>query len=187
MSSFFGSIDLAALKGAKLLSGLDEKNPKRNYVCIPLDWNEIQVRPDEHALSGYHANMRVNIWAASEKFRQSCIQNRMARGESMDGYNPPSHNAEVGFSQDFQKRAMESAKKRILAEHPDWNTVDLQDENINKELRNLIYNAVRIRLGSIYAHVPKGQSTYQGVAESAGAVGGYQQPDPTPSYDDLPF
>lgn len=191
MSSFYGTIDLAACKGAKLCSGINEENPKQNFVCIPIDWNEIQVREDSNTPSGYRANMKINMWAATDRFRQACIDNRLKRGESVDGYNPPSHTIEVGLTQAFLEKAKASAKKRILSEHSEWSTPEQQDEQQNHELRNMIYNAVRLSLGSMYASIPKNAPSFKGTAQAAGAVSGYQQPADGGPFDDpecdLPF
>ena len=43
MASFNGNIDLLSLNQAQVLTGLDQKNPQRPYVCIPLDVNEIDA------------------------------------------------------------------------------------------------------------------------------------------------
>ena len=183
MASFSGSIDLMQCKGAQLLSGIDAKNPSRNYVCIPVEWSEIKVTEDAQRKT-FHANMRVNIWSASDAFRQACIDRRMQRGDSMDGYNPPSHTMEVGYTQEFREKAMAAAKKRLLTEHPDW----VQDENENKDLRNAMYNAVRVHLGSVYLNQPKLQTAYQGTATAAAGVSGYQpQQQEEQNMDDLPF
>ena len=51
MASFSGNVDLLALNGAKVLVGIDEKNAKRPYVCIPLDVNEIRVEASKNDAS----------------------------------------------------------------------------------------------------------------------------------------
>lgn len=191
MSSFSGSVDLMQCKGAVLRSGIDEKHPSRNYVCVPVEWSEIKVTEDAQSHT-FRANMRVNLWPVSDAFRQACITRRVQRGDSVEGYNPPSHTMEVGYSEDFRKKAMDAAKKRLLGEHPDWN----MDEKENKDLRNAMYNAVRVRLGSFYTNVPKPQQTYTATAPAVGQTGGYQPSatdDPfvvasdAGNFDDLPF
>lgn len=178
MSSFSGSIDLMQCKGARLVSGIDEKHPGRNFVCIPVEWSEIKVTEDAQNHT-FRASLRVNLWPTSDAFRQACVTRRLQRGESVEGYNPPSHTMEVGYSEDFRTKAMEAAKKRLLNEHPDWD----KDEQANKDLRNAMYNAVRVRLGSFYVNIPKQQATFTASAPAVGtAISGYQ-----PAQSDDPF
>lgn len=47
MATFSGQLDLMALFGAKLLEGIDSDAPKRGYICIPLDMNQIHVNVDK--------------------------------------------------------------------------------------------------------------------------------------------
>lgn len=163
MASFNANIDLMSLKGAKLLSGIDQKHPERNFVCIPVDWSEIKVTENQQQ-GGFRANLRINLWPTSDKFRQACIDRRAQRGDDTADYNPPSHTIEVGYSQDFQKKAQAAAKARLLKEHPEW--VDT-DENFNKDLKNAIREAVRVRLGTVFTNVRKEQSQYTGTAPAA--------------------
>lgn len=146
-TNFYGSIDLLKLKGARLLSGIDQKNPKMNFVCIPVvnySGVALQQARDGH---GYRAQLQVNMWALPDSYRQKAVQNRMSRGEDVSTYNPPSHSLEVNYTEEFRARAMEAAKKRILKEHPDWEN----NPQHEKELTNAIYDAVRIKLGNITA------------------------------------
>ena len=189
MASFNATIDLMALKGAKLLSGIDQQHPGRNYVCIPIDWSEIKVTENRQQPGSYRANMRVNLWPTSDKFRQTCIERRVQRGEDTADYNPPSHTLELSYSQEFLDKAKAAAKARLLKEHPEW--VDT-DEQFNKDLKNAIYEAVRIRLGPAYANKPKEQSAYTGTAPAAQGYTSYQQPEQQDPFganndDDLPF
>ena len=178
MSSFSGSIDLMQCKGARLVSGIDEKHPGRNYVCIPVEWSEIKVTEDTQRHT-FRASLRVNLWPTSDAFKQACISRRLRDGESVDGYNPPSHTMEVGYSEDFRDKAMAAAKNRLLNEHPDWD----KDEQTNKDLRNAMYNAVRVRLGSFYVNIPKQQTAYTAAAPAVGSgISGYQ-----PAQNDDPF
>lgn len=197
MASFYGNIDLMKLKGAKLLTGLDEKKKDRVYVCIPVAWSEIKTTQD--AQGNTHARLSVNLWETGAKYRQACIAGKQARGEDVSNYIPPSHQMEVGYSEDFRTKAEEAARKRLLKEHPDWS----QPEHA-QELKNAIYNAVRVRLGTISAHVAKEQrasvaTAVQGVSgytpqQTEGADGQVQgAADPNDPFanddypDDLPF
>lgn len=164
MASFYGSLDLLKFKGAKLLSGLDEKHPEMNYVCIPIvNYSGVSL------LKGHDGNMRANVplnyWPVSERYRQAIIANKQSRGEDISRFNPPSHQVEVSYSQEFREKALEAAKKRILTEHPDWK----DNPEHEKELKSEMYNAVRIRLGNITAHVEWGSSGYGSPSN------GYQQ------------
>ena len=59
MASFHGNIDLLKLKDAKLMS-MEENGAKRNYVCIPLDFNEIAIKENQQTHEQM-AVLRVNI------------------------------------------------------------------------------------------------------------------------------
>ena len=191
MASFNATIDLMQLKGARLLSGIDQQHPGRNFICIPVDWSEIKVTENRQQPGSYRANMRVNLWPTSDKFRQVCIDRRALRGEDTTDYTPPSHTIELGYSQEFLEKAKAAAKARLMKEHPEWGS----DENANRDLKNAIYEAVRVRLGTAYANKPKEQSSYTGTAPAAQGFGSYQAPqeqqDPFGggynNDDDLPF
>lgn len=188
MASFNANIDLMQLKGAKLLSGIDQQHSGRNYICIPVDWSEIKVTENQQQ-GGYRANMRINLWPTSDKFRQACIDRKAQRGEDVSDYAPPSHTVELNYSKEFLEKAKAAAKARLLKEHPEW--VDT-DENFNKDLKNAIYEAVRVRLGTAYANVPKEQRTFTGSAPAAQGYSEYQQPMQNDPFgpqddDDLPF
>lgn len=195
MASFYGSIDLLKLKGARLLSGIDEKHPQMNFVCIPIvNYSGVSLQQNRDG-SGFRAQLPVNLWPVSDRYRQIVIQNKISRGEDVNGYNPPSHQMEVSYPQEFREKAMEAAKKRILTEHPDWK----DSPEHEKELKNEIYNAVRIRLGNITAHIAQ---QYQQTAQPTQAAAPSQPPldyvppqydnngnpiDESYEGDDLPF
>lgn len=146
-TNFYGTIDLLKLKGAKLLSGLDEKNPRMNFVCIPIvNYSGVSLQQG-HDGQGFRAQLQVNLWSLPDSYRQKAIQNRMSRGEDVSTYNPPSHSLEVNYKQDFREKAMEAARKRILREHPDWEN----NPEHAQELKNAVSDAVRIKLGNITA------------------------------------
>lgn len=187
MVNFSGTENLLAFKGAKLFKGLDEKNPQMLYVCIPVPYNDIEVSRD-----GERANVGVYMSETSDVYRQACIQRKQQSGDDMTGYIPPSHQAEVRFSREFKDKALEAARRRIISEHPDWQG-DMQNPEVNNELKNAMYDAVRIRLGSFYAHVKQGQTRSQPAAHTSAPQGG-QQWQPTDSeeviqvdVDKLPF
>lgn len=190
MANFSGSINLLSMKGAKVFSGLDPQHPKLNFVCIPCAYNDIELSQD-----GKYANVGVYMQETNEKFRQACIQRRQQSGDPVDGYTPPSHQMEVSFRKDFRERAMEAARKRIVAEHPEWQAdPGMQQPDSNKDLKIAIYDALRIRLGSFYAKIRQQQAPVQAVAPAA--IGQEWTPpslDPITgqpiddSLDDLPF
>ena len=189
MADFSGTQNLLAFKGAKLMTNIDSEHPNMLYVVIPVPYNDITVSHD-----GRYANVGVYMQETNDKFRQACIQRRQQSGDPMDGYMPPSHQIEVSFSKDFRERAMESARKRIVAEHPEWQAnEDLQKLEFNKDLKNEVYNALRIKLGSMYARIRNlSNQTYQPQSvEQAQAPQAYQPTDNDDPFqvneDDLPF
>lgn len=173
MASFYGSIDLMKVKGAKLLSGLNEKYPQMNYVCIPcVNYSGVKLMPHRND-DGVSASLSLNMWPVSEKYRQTIIANRASRGEDVTKYNPPSHQLEVHYEEDFVEKAKEAARKRILKEHPDWENAPEHEQ----ELKNAVYNAVRIRLGNIYAHIAREQQqAYTSAAPAATGARAYVPP-----------
>ena len=143
MADFSGKQNLLAFKGAKLVTGIDEERPSLVYVAIPVAWNDIEVSQDgKRAMSG------IYLSETTDKFRQACRERRQMSGESMEGYLPPSHTMEVRFDKEFRERALAAACKRLLVEHPEW--AGNEDPQQNAELRNAMYDAVRVRLGSLY-------------------------------------
>lgn len=185
MANFSGNLDLMGFKGAKLMTGIDQEHSTVLYACIPVPYNDITVSRD-----GKYANARVYMSETSDRFRQACIQRRQQSGDDMTGYMPPSHQMEVSFSKEFRERAMQAAKRRILAEHPEWQGTQ-QDEQYNQELRNQIYDAVRCRLGSLYSHQRRTDG-YQQPTASYQQAAQPQQYDAQQGYgyqqdDDLPF
>lgn len=195
MANFSGTENLLAFKGAKVFTGLDEKRPQMAWVCIPVPFNDIELSAD-----GKYANVGIFMQETNDKFRQACIQRRQMSGDDMTNYMPPSHQVEVSFSKEFRERAMEAARKRIVSEHPEWQTnEDLQKSEFNKELKNAMYDAVRIRLGSFYARIRQQQSAAsQPVGQQAQTAQAWTPPqvdpitgqpvqDYNPADDDLPF
>ena len=190
MANFSGTENLLAFKGAKVFTGLDQQRPQMAWVCIPVPYNDIELSAD-----GKYANVGIYMQEPNDKFRQACIQRRQMSGDPMEGYMPPSHQVEVSFSKEFRERAMEAARKRIVSEHQEWQTnEDLQKPENNKDLRNAMYDAVRIRLGSFYARIkqqqqqPAAQPSY-GQPSQAAQPWAPPQVDPVtgqPAYNDVP-
>ena len=194
--NFSGNLNLLQMKGAKVFSGLDPQRPQLNFVCIPVAYNDIELSAD-----GERADVGVYVAETSDKYRQACIQRRQMNGDDMTDYNPPSHTVEVSLSREFRERAMEAARKRIVAEHKEWQAnPDMQNPEYNRDLKNAMYDAVRIRLGSLYARMRQQPSAMQTAAPAAAGqptawappavdplTGQAQQPAYDPTEDDLPF
>lgn len=70
MASFNGSIDLLALAGAKLFTGIDQNSPNRAYVCIPVDLNDIRLSISRQNQGKQIAGLRVNIWPLNEQYKK---------------------------------------------------------------------------------------------------------------------
>jgi hypothetical protein len=102
----------------------------------------------------------------------------------MTGYLPPSHTVEARFSKEFRERALEAAKKRIIGEHPEWQSnPDLVNPEFNKDLKNAMYDAVRIRLGSVYMQQRRADTQQQPAYGGATAFGGQAQSWTPPQVD----
>lgn len=148
MANFSGSIDLMKLQGARYLAGIDSENMGRQYICIPVVWNDIKVQGNEE--TGYRAMMRLYNSQTSENYQKVCVEKRQQRGDDMTNYAPPSHTCNLRYSKEFLEKLRKKAKANLLAAHPEWNTPKLQDETRNKDLRNAILNMTSLNLGSFY-------------------------------------
>ena len=190
MANFNGQENLLAFKEARLMTNIDPEHPQMVFVAIPVPYNDIEVSRD-----GTRAMAGIYMQETSDKYRQSCIQRRQMSGEPMDGYLPPSHTMEVRFSKEFRERALEAARRRLMTEHPEWTGMD--DPQQNTDLRRAMYDAVRVRLGSLYFsegrrggqpsapqqpqyQQAQGGQQWQPTGDSSDAM--FQQND-----DDLPF
>lgn len=190
MANFSGTMNLMGFKGAQVFTNLDQQRPQMAWVCIPIPFNDIQLSQD-----GKYANARVYMSETNDSFRQACIRRKEQSGDDMTGYMPPSHQMEVSFSPEFRQRALEAARKRLVAEHPEWTGADLENPEHNTDLKNAMYDAVRCRLGSMYCHQKQsgnGQSAAPANAAPAQGARGWnpQEGQPFPpqqEQDDLPF
>ncbi len=184
MANFSGKMNLLGFKGAKVYTGLDAERPQMAWVCVPVTFNDITLSQD-----GKRADVGFYMQETNEKFRQACIQRRQMSGDPMEGYNPPSHQMDASFSKDFRAKALEAARKRIVSEHPEWQAnPDLQQPEFNNDLKKAMYDAVRIRLASVYAHVRQQQGYGQQSAygqPQAQAFGGQAQTWQPPQTDPL--
>lgn len=179
MANFSGKQNLMAYKGARLLTGIDQQHPQTVFVCIPVQWNDIELSQD-----GTRAQGSIYLEETSEKYRQKCIERKQMSGDDMTGYLPPSHTVEARFSKEFRERALEAAKKRIIGEHPEWQSnPDLGNPEFNRDLKNAMYDAVRIRLGSVYMQQRRTDTQQQPAYGGATAFGGQAQSWTPPQVD----
>lgn len=195
MASFNGNIDLLKLKDAKLMS-MEENGAQRNYVCIPLDFNEISVKenPQTHEQM---AVLRVNIWPYNEAYGNAIRQKAIQRGDDPNKKDVPSHEMVMNFTPEFVKFYAKAVAKRVIdadgGKHPEWATQDPTDENTS--LFKAVRNRMNFRLCNLYLHKaqPKPQAAY--TAPVAQGVSGYVAPKPDEdpfagaptNEDDLPF
>lgn len=192
MANFSGSIDLMKLQGARYLAGIDSYNMDRQYICIPVTWNDIKVQADSNAQSGYRATLKLSYFQTSEAYAKACKEAKQRNGDDITNYTPPSHTCELRYSKEYLEKLREKAKANILAAHPEWNTPELQDETRNKELRNAIYDMTRLRLGSSYVmHSRNTNDDMPPMAQRAAAATTPATPpaegDGNNPEDDLPF
>lgn len=167
MASFNGSIDLLALNGAKVFTGIDQKNPNRAYVCIPVDVNDIKIVAARQDASRQIAGLRVNMWPLGENYKNKVRQSAIERGDQ--NVNVPTHEMQMSFSIDYIKAAakaypklVEQVKEQNKQRDPDIVNQDVQDENTH------LFKALQRRMNKRLAMMYQPQSTYQQTA--------YQQP-----------
>mgnify|MGYP006878147251 FL=1 len=101
MASYNGSIDLLALNGAQVMTGVDQKNPQRAYVCIPVDFNEIKLTVSRNDPGKQIAGLRVNIWPLNENYKNAVRRSAQERGDA--NVNVPTHEMQMSYSTDYVK------------------------------------------------------------------------------------
>ena len=101
MASFNGSIDLLALNGAQVFTGIDPKNPTRAFVCVPVDLNEIKLTTSRNDAAKQIAGLRVNIWPLNEAYKNAVRRSAQERGDS--NVNVPTHEMQISFTTDYVK------------------------------------------------------------------------------------
>lgn len=208
MANFNANLDLMKLRGAQFVTvEQPETGRKIQCVAVPVEWNDIKVQESRQQAGQWTASLRLNLWQTSERYLAAIRQRALERGE--EPRQMPSHTVEVNYSEQFESRAREAAKKRILGEHPEWQSnPDLADPDYNKDLRNAIFDAVRTRIGTAYAQIPRSErqpAAQQPAAPQYGAATAGQWTPPTvdpltgqplaagqsagynPEDDDLPF
>lgn len=155
MATFGGKLDLMALFGAKLLEGIDSDAPKRGYICIPLDMNQIHVNVDKKGET--HANMDIFMGPASEGIVKWWEKNRIQAGEPITVYNIPSHRISLSLTQEYREKLVDRAKALYFSQHPDLNP-DTLTEQQKQELKAFVGMKSNITLcTSMWMHEPKGQ------------------------------
>lgn len=208
MASFNGNIDLLSLNQAQVLTGIDQKNPSRPYVCIPLDMNEIKYEASRATVPSVSAEapkmvakLRVNIWPFAEAYKDAIRRRAAERGDSTASV--PTHEMQINFSTDYIKsiikaypRLVEQVKEANKERTPDIVNQDPLDEN--SALFRAIQRRMNKRIASLYQPQPKVQqnsaapaiSTFQGQASAyvPPAEGeGFNMEAYTDPNSDLPF
>ena len=202
MASYNGNIDLLSLNGAQVFTGIDQKNPNHAYVCVPVDLNDIQVKPSKGDPNRQLATLRVNIWPLNEQYKAKIRQSAQERGDS--SVSVPTHEMRMSYSVDYIKGVCKAFPKLVeqvieanKQRYPEVATQDVQDENTH------LFKLIRQRMNKRLAMLYQPQQTQQPSAypqqsfASAGAATAYvpsaegAQGDPFNgdgyNEDDLPF
>ena len=202
MASYNGNIDLLSLNGAQVFTGIDQKKPNRAYVCVPVDLNDIQVKPSKGDPNRQLATLRVNIWPLNERYKAKIRQSAQERGDS--SVSVPTHEMQMSYSVDYIKGVCKTFPKLVeqvieanKQRYPEVSTQDAQDENTH------LFKLIRQRMNKRVAMFYQPQQTQQPSAypqqsfASAGAATAYVPPaegaqgDPFNgdgyNEDDLPF
>lgn len=204
MASYNGNVDLLSLNGAKVLVGIDEKNAKRPYVCIPLDVNEIRIETyQKDNVNRQVAKLRVHIEPFKDSYKNKIRQSNIERGDTEKSV--PTHEMQISFSPEYVKavakafpKLVEQVKEYSKEKDPDIVNQDFNDEN--SHLFKAIRARMNKRIASLYQPQPTAQQqTYpQQAYGAAGNATAYVPPadggndySSMPGYDDpnsdLPF
>lgn len=187
MASFNGSIDLLALNGAQVFSGIDQKNPQRAYVCIPVDLNEIKVTVSRNDANKQIAGLRVNIWPLNEGYKNAVRRSAQERGDT--NVNVPTHEVQQSFTVDYIKgiiklypKLVEQVKEANKDRNPDIVNQDPNDENTH------LFKAIRNRMNKRIAMLYQPQQTaQQGSVAPTFAQAGAPTTYVAPAENDDPF
>lgn len=202
MASYNGNIDLLSLNGAQVFTGIDQKNPQRAFVCIPVDVNEIKVEAAPNNAQRTLAKLHVNIWPLNEQYKAKVRQSALERGDT--NVSVPTHEMQVSFTTDYIKSAIELFPKLVeqVKEAQKGRTPDIVNQD-PKDEKTQLFNAIRRRMNKRLAMLYQPLSTTQPQAvyqapsyAQAGAAAAYIPPtentDPLAGYTDadvgdLPF
>lgn len=162
MASFNGSIDLLALNGAQVFTGIDPKNPTRAFVCVPVDLNEIKLTTSRNDATKQIAGLRVNIWPLNEAYKNAVRRSAQERGDS--NVNVPTHEMQISFTTDYVKaiakafpKLVEQVKEQNKERDPGIMTQNAQDEN--SHLFKALRNRMSKRLAMFYQPQSNAQTT----------------------------
>ena len=124
MASFNGKIDLLSFKDAKLVS-FEDKGKPRNFVCIPLDYNNIDVQENSYTHK-QQALLSVNVWPYGDAYMNTARERARQRGDDPNSVSVPSHKMEVSFSTDYVKCWAKILAPSVIEQnkdrHPEWAT-----------------------------------------------------------------
>lgn len=201
MASYNGSIDLLALNGAQVMTGVDQKNPQRAYVCIPVDFNEIKLTVSRNDPSKQIAGLRVNIWPLNENYKNAVRRSAQERGDA--NVNVPTHEVQMSYSTDYVKYIaaqapgiVEQVRQQNKDRDPGIVTQNVQDETSH------LFKAFRSRMNKRLAmlYQPQQQAApstmphpnYQTAGAATAYVPSAEQDDAYAfganfNEDDLPF
>ena len=162
MASFNGSIDLLALNGAQVFTGIDPKNPTRAFVCVPVDLNEIKLTTSRNDAAKQIAGLRVNIWPLNEAYKNAVRRSAQERGDS--NVNVPTHEMQISFTTEYVKdiakafpKLVEQVREQNKERDPDIVTQNVQDEN--SHLFKALRNRMSKRLAMLYQPQSNAQTT----------------------------
>jgi hypothetical protein len=201
MASYNGSIDLLALNGAQVMTGVDQKNPQRAYVCIPVDFNEIKLTVSRNNPSKQIAGLRVNIWPLNENYKNAVRRSAQERGDA--NVNVPTHEMQMSYSTDYIKAIaakapglVEQVKQQNKDRDPGIVTQNVQDET--SHLFKALRSRMNKRLAMLYQPQQQAapstiqQPNYQTAGTATAYVPQAEQDDAYAfganfNEDDLPF
>ena len=181
MASYNGSIDLLALNGAQVFTGIDPKNPTMVFVCVPVDLNEIKLTTSRNDPNKQIAGLRVNIWPLNEAYKNAVRRSAQERGDS--NANVPTHEMQISYTTEYVKtiakafpKLVEQVKEQNKDRDPGIMTQDAQDEN--SHLFKALRNRMNKRLAMLYQPQGSSQQTpYQQPSYAqAGAATAYVAP-----------
>ena len=162
MASFNGSIDLLALNGAQVFTGIDPKNPTRAFVCVPVDLNEIKLTTSRNDATKQIAGLRVNIWPLNEAYKNAVRRSAQERGDC--NVNVPTHEMQISFTTEYVKdiakafpKLVEQVREQNKERDPGIVTQNVQDEN--SHLFKALRNRMSKRLAMLYQPQSNAQTT----------------------------